>query len=151
MFSKDDILKEIKRSAKENGEIPLGFKRFGDVTGIKPYDWHKYWARFGDAQREAGFAPNTLQGAYEENYLFEKFILLARELHKFPTAQELRVKQSSDVDFPSSKTFFRWGTQENLATKLLQYATVKKYKDIIELCHTYLEKIESKKSQSQDN
>ena len=64
MVSKEKIIEEIKRTAKENGGKPLGMARFEKETGIKIYDWKRYWARFGEAQKEAGFLPNQLQGPY---------------------------------------------------------------------------------------
>ena len=39
MYTKEEILNEIKRTAKENGGKPLGTKRFLDETGIGVYDW----------------------------------------------------------------------------------------------------------------
>ena len=66
-MNKQDILDAIKRTARENNGIPLGRQRFEKETGIKPYDWHKYWPKFGDAQRERGFNPNTLNPAYNDS------------------------------------------------------------------------------------
>jgi hypothetical protein len=57
---RDEILAAIKRTADENGGKPLGRIRFQSVTGIGKPDWIRYWPRFSDAQREAGFAPNEL-------------------------------------------------------------------------------------------
>ena len=73
-MTKDDILKEIRRTAKENSGVPLGASRFEKETGIKPYYWHLYWAKLSDAHTEAGFKPNTLNSAYTDEYLFDKFI-----------------------------------------------------------------------------
>ncbi len=47
--TKQDILDAILRTAKENDGKPLGVGRFEKETGINPYDWAKYWPRFGDA------------------------------------------------------------------------------------------------------
>ena len=105
-LTKQDILKEIQRTAKENGGIPLGANRFSKETGIKQYDWKKYWPRFGDAQREAGFEPNTLQKAYADEFIINKMISLIRKLGHFPTHGELRIEKNSDPEFPSSGTLF---------------------------------------------
>lgn len=141
MISKDEILKEIQRLAKENHGIPLGFKRFEDKAGISEYDWRRYWARFGDAQREAGFEANSLQTAYNDEYIFEKYIELTRELGKFPVRGELIVKRAKNPDFPTHNVFLRLGTKEKLLSKLLKYAEGKNYKDIVELCKTALKDI----------
>ena len=74
-LTKQDILNEIKRTAKENGGKPLGVSMFEKETGIKPYDWGQYWARFGDAQEEAGFTPNTLQTSYDDDFILEKTLI----------------------------------------------------------------------------
>jgi len=67
-MNKQHILNEIIRTAKENNGIPLGRDRFERETGIKYSDWYgKYWARWGDAVKEAGLEPNKLQSAYDKN------------------------------------------------------------------------------------
>jgi hypothetical protein len=58
--NKQHILDEIKRTAAANGKLPLGKAKFLRETGIKESDWGGiYWARWGDALREAGFEPNS--------------------------------------------------------------------------------------------
>jgi hypothetical protein len=144
MYKKEDILNEIKRTTKENGGVPVGRDRFQDETGIKEYDWQKFWPRFGDAQRDAGFTPNKLKTAYEDTYLFEKFIELMRELQKWPIKGDIRVKRNSQPDFPNDKTFFRLGTKYNFANKLLQYAESKDYADVVNICKKVIMDIEAK-------
>lgn len=57
-MTKQHILNETKRTAEANRGIPLGVKAFRHETGIKISDWHgKYWARWSDAVKEAGFVP----------------------------------------------------------------------------------------------
>ncbi len=130
MFTKDDILKEIKRTAKENGGTPLGRGRFEKETGIKPYEWGKYWARLGDAQKEAGFTANTLLAGYDEDYMLEKFAKLSRELKRIPAYGDLRVKHSNDSSYPDAATFARLGAKHIFLAKLLKYAKEKRYDDV---------------------
>src|ERR1035437_3272550 len=104
-MNKEDILAAIRRTTEENGGKPLGLRRFEQATGIKPYDWSKYWARFGDALLEAGFKPNTLQRAYTDEYMLEQIALLTRELGKFPTDRERRMKRFNDPNFPDANVF----------------------------------------------
>ncbi len=139
MISKQDILDIVQKTAKENGGVPLGRERFERETGIKPYDWGKYWAKFTDLQREAGFSPNTLNSAYDEEFILEKFILLMRELGRYPTRGDLLVKSTSDTEFPSPNTFARFGNKKDTAQKLFQYATEKRYDDILEICKPIIE------------
>ena len=44
MLTKQDIIIAIQKTAKENGGTPLGMARFEQETGIKVYNWKKYWA-----------------------------------------------------------------------------------------------------------
>jgi hypothetical protein len=134
--NKQHILDEIKRTAAANGGVPLGRERFFGETGIKPHDWlGKFWARWGDAIREAGFEPNELQSAYSEDLLIEKFITLARDLGRFPVAAELRMKARSDDGFPSHNSFTRFGSKQQLAAKILDYCKDRTgYEDMIAWC-----------------
>ncbi len=136
MRTKQDIIDAIRQTARENDGKPLGRDRFEKGTGIGPYDWGKYWARFGDAQKEAGFMPNQLQVAYADEFLIEKIIGLARKLGKFPTYNEIEVAaRSGDAEFPNKHVFYRLGTKEQFAAKVVEYCKDKNgYDDIIELC-----------------
>lgn len=139
MQTKQNILDITKKTAKENGGVPLGRERFERETGIKPYDWGKYWAKFTDLQREAGLSPNTLNSAYDEEFILEKFISLMRELGRYPTRGDLLVKSTSDPEFPSPKTFTRFGNKKDTAQKVSDYATQKGYDDVVEFCKIILE------------
>ena len=138
-MQREDILAEIRRTAQENNGKPLGVVRFGQVTGIRPYDWGKYWARFGDAQREAGFEPNTLVGSFPDEYVFEKAALLARELGKFPTDKEMRVKRNQDETFPNSGVYERFGSRFSLAAKVLAFCESREdFTDVVGLIERYV-------------
>ncbi|HET7302845.1 MAG TPA: GIY-YIG nuclease family protein [Candidatus Saccharimonadales bacterium] len=129
---KDDILAEIKRTATENDGKPLGVARFEQVTGIRPYDWGKFWARFSDAQKEADYEPNTLVGSFTDEHLLIRMAALTRELQKYPTNKEMRLKRYSDPDFPNSKVFERFGSKQSLVQKLLAFSQAnEEYADIV--------------------
>jgi hypothetical protein len=90
---REHILKEIKRTAETNGGVPLGRARFFTETGIREADWlGKFWARWGDAVREAGYAPNQFQAPFEEAFLFEKYIELTRSLGRIPAHGDVLMK-----------------------------------------------------------
>lgn len=135
-MNKQHILDEIKRTAASNGGVPLGRERFFRETGVKPHDWlGKFWARWGDAIREAGFEPNELQTAYNEDLLIEKFIALARHLGHFPVDAALRMRSRSDDGFPSHTTFTRFGSKQLLAAKILDYCKDRTgYEDVSAFC-----------------
>lgn len=136
-MQKQHIVDEIKRTAKSNGGAPLGKDRFFQETGIKDSDWFgKYWSRWGDAVKAAGFTPNKLQGAYPEEEIIEKFIGLIRELGRLPVTGELRLKRRNDPSFPNDKVFYsRFGSKSGILSKILSYCRARTgFDDVIEIC-----------------
>jgi hypothetical protein len=135
---REHILQELRRTAKANGGVPLGRQSFFNETGIKESDWiGKYWARWNDVVREAGFEPNQKQGAFDESFLIEKFIALMRELGRFPIVAELRMKKRSDATFPNSKVYERFGSKAQLAAKIQGYCEGRTgCEDVVALCST---------------
>jgi len=82
--TKDRILAEIKRIARECGGIPPGKQKFETETGIGESSWSgRFWARWGDALREAGFSPNAWQVPHEKEFLIQSYVRLIRELGAF--------------------------------------------------------------------
>jgi hypothetical protein len=120
--TKNHIIQEIQRTARENGGQPLGRLKFLHVTGIKETDWSgKFWARWNDALKEAGFGPNRLQQAYEDSFLLDRFAGLVRELGRIPVVTEMRLKARADTSFPSRTVFERFGSKEKLIARVLDY------------------------------
>ena len=140
MATKQDIIKAIQETAKKNDGKPLGSARFEQETGIKPHDWEKYWARFGDAQKEAGFTPNTLQIGYADDFMIGKVVGLMRKLGKFPTFRDIKAERSNDPEFPTNSAFRRLGSKEQLAIKIVEYCKNKDgYDDVLKLCENVIE------------
>lgn len=135
-MNKEHILREIKRTAQENGGAPLGRLRFFRETGIKESDWKgKFWARWNDAVSEAGLVPNQKTTAYAESLLLEKYISLMRELGRFPVVAEIRMKVRADASFPNDRTFERFGSKSEFAAKILDYCQTRSgYEDVAALC-----------------
>jgi len=109
-MEKGHIINEIVMTAKENNGMPLGHQKFLKETGIKVSDWYgKYWTKWSDAIREAGFKPNKMQAPYDENYIIEKVISLIREIKKYPKAGDFRLKAYRTNNFPSHSTIGKLG------------------------------------------
>ena len=137
VMSKSHILDEIRRTSQENGGVPLGGDRFRSETGIRKSDWYgKYWLRWGDAVREAGFSPNAFQVGLPEEQLLERLVALIRELGHYPREAELRMKRRSDSSFPHYSVLAgRFGRRRQLAAKLVEYCLAHDgYKDVVAIC-----------------
>lgn len=135
-MTKSDILSEIKRTAAANGNRPLGTRAFCAETGIKKSDWYGlYWARWSDAQKEAGFEANQLQQPLEIDSIIVALAKLTRELGRLPVEGDLRLKKRADPGFPSHSTFWRIGPK---AKRLMQIATFCRlhagYEDVAAIC-----------------
>ena len=63
---------------------------FEAETGIPESFWaSRYWARWGDALREAGFDPNVMQQSYSDDHLLQELAVVTRELG--PQYRSIRV------------------------------------------------------------
>jgi hypothetical protein len=139
-MKKEHILQEIRRTAEANGGAPLGWRKFTKETGIREADWlGKHWARWSDGLREAGYAPNQMTTGYDETFLFQKFIELARELKKLPVKGDFLFKSRRDSTFPHSSTFENFGSKAELVTSVKEYCQSREgYEDIVLLCEGYV-------------
>jgi hypothetical protein len=121
-MDKQEILEGIKRLARANGGKAPGEKLFKSETGIRQHEWRgRYWVRWGDALREAGFDANKWVEGYDEQYLLGKYVDLIRELGRFPLNSELLMKTNSDPSFPSITPFKRLGRKAVVVEKIKDY------------------------------
>jgi len=149
LFSKSHIIAEIKRTAKDNGEKPLGMARFEQETGISMKDClGKYWARWGDALKEAGFKPNTLQGRRNEEDLLENLVLLTRHLGHFPFTNEIKLWGRKNPGFPSHNTFRRFGKKKDQLDRLAEFCKRCGYSDVENICVGELSQISDNHNQN---
>ena len=135
-MTKEAILAEIKRVAAANNGVPPGSQRFTTETGIGESAWSgKYWARWGDALREAGFSPNVWQVPYSDDVFIQSYIRLIRKLGHFPAVRELSLKRRQDSSFPSSGTFLRFGSKPTAAKRIIEFCRKNSgYEDVIKIC-----------------
>ena len=139
-MKKEYILQEIKRTAKENGGTPPGIAKFEKVTGIKVEECvGKYWARWSDALREAGFSPNQMQGAFSESFLFQKYIELAREMGKLPVKSEMQLSKNGP-GFPSTHVYHKkFGSKPEFIKRLKEHCHNNAgFDDILRMCEGYV-------------
>jgi hypothetical protein len=136
-MTKQHILDEIRRTSKANGGVSLGKDRFLQATGSREADWKgKFWARWGEAIREAGMQPNRFNTtAYDENVMIEKLVAVIREFGRFPVVAEIRMKKRYDPTLPNEKTYRRFGSKQQFAAKILDYCNRQTgYEDVAGIC-----------------
>jgi len=132
-MDKRHIIAEIKRLAE--GGKPPGVRRFLAETGIREYDWERYWARWSEALVEAGFSPNQFAiPGFSDDEVLGRLAALARELGHLPTETEVRRKKLSDPSFPSERVFRKRGGRLALRVKLKAYCLAHGQEDVAALC-----------------
>jgi hypothetical protein len=119
VVDKEHIIREIQRTAKANGGVALGWRRFEIETSIGSYAWGRFWSRWNDAVREAGFEPNRMTQPYGDEHLLEKLIVITRELGRIPVHGDLRFASLNDPTFPNEKSFGRLGTRAQRAARVV--------------------------------
>ncbi len=147
-MTKKHILSEIKRTAEENGGIPLGIDRFREATGIRKEDWYGiFWTKWSDAQIEAGLKPNRFSSpAFDEELMIQKIIDYIREIGHFPTKPELKIKRQNDSEFPNITTLRnRLGNKLNMVEKVLNYCKANNgFDEIIKICQPLIASLKAK-------
>lgn len=136
MLEKQYIIDEIRRTAEANDGVPLGRTRFLAETGIRPTDWEgRFWVRWSDAVREAGYEPNRMQAAFDNDWLLERLAGFVRELGHYPLVAELRLRARADPDFPSHNTFKRFGNKSQVASALMTWCESRSdWEDVVAIC-----------------
>ncbi len=135
-MTKDEILDTIRTLAAARGKPP-GAQIMRSEAGIRPCDWAgKYWARWSDAVREAGFAPNSWKYRYNEAYMLERFARLIRDMGRVPTMPEYELKRRSDRSLPAGKTYGEhFGSKAALLVKVRDYCKTRRaYRHVVTLC-----------------
>lgn len=119
-MTKEELLSEIRRTAAENGGVPLGIKAFERQTGVRQDDWlGVYWRSWGDAVREAGLQANAMTPRIDDEQYLERYALLTRQLGRIPAKADLQLAKRRDVAFPSTAAFMdRFGTYATIRSRV---------------------------------
>jgi hypothetical protein len=138
-LTKEQILREIRRTAEANGGEPLGELRLAKETGIRRTDWQHYWARLPDAHAELGFAKNEMNKAYPEKFILDKYAELAGNLGRLPTKDDLAFRARTDKGFPHESVFGRrYKRKERLVRALEKHCADKvEFEAICQMCQQY--------------
>lgn len=117
---RETILQDIRALARANDGQPPGSQSFERETGIREHAWRGvYWARWSDALKEAGFAPNQWHGKSDTSVILQRYIEAARHYGHLPTASELALYRKTKTDLPSTKAIFRhFGSKDELLSNL---------------------------------
>jgi len=119
MITREHIIAEIARTA-ENGK-PLGRARFAAATGIREADCERYWPRWSDATREAGFEPNTLNARLSDDAILAPLVNEVRRFGRLPSSRELAIRRREGAPIASPKVYERYGSRRALAHRLADY------------------------------
>lgn len=101
---RERIISEIRRLAAASGQAP-GALLFERETAIRKSQWYGiYWARWGDALVEAGFAPNDKTVRTDTNHLLRKVAEAYRHYGRVATYGELALYRQRDPEIPWRQT-----------------------------------------------
>jgi len=116
------ILDEIRRLAKANGGQAPGVKAFTRDTGIGSHKWlGVYWARWGDALAEAGFAANEWNQRLDSAEVLNIVIGVIREARRLPNDKEWQLLRRARPSLPTSKLLrSHFGSRADLLATLQQ-------------------------------
>lgn len=122
---RDFILQEIRRLASANGGQAPGQNLFAKETGIAEHKWRgRFWARWGDALKEAGFEPNDWTGKLDPDNVLNGVIAGIRHFGRLPTRDELMMYRRSNPQVPPANTIkSHFGRRDELVAALAKRAT----------------------------
>jgi hypothetical protein len=135
-MTREQIIEQIKRTATENGGVPLGSRSFADATGIGMAKWRgRYWRSWGDALREAGFEPNRPKEAHGSEQLLLALTKLVAKLGRFPTQAEMMLEKRTDPTFPNTNSYDKHiGRRAALIEGVREYAAEhEEYKQVLDV------------------
>jgi hypothetical protein len=145
MLDRQQILDAIRECAEGNGGVPLGRRTFVQRTGIKASDVDRHWVRWSDAITDAGFLPNAMNTALEDDFVLGALADLTRRLGHYPVNNELRHHSARTPGFPNSKTIQnRYGDKQGTMRRLKEFCST--HQDYLDVLHLLPEATEVQQS-----
>jgi hypothetical protein len=148
-IDREEILAEIRKFVAGNaGEIP-GERTFLAATRIKPSAWKgRYWARWTDAVREAGYDPNAMTQKIPNEDILQYLAGFIAKLGYFPVRDEINIQAKVETGFPVWQTVKkRYGGMPQTAAALLEFSRKTENTAVAKLCEARLEHEASKPRQ----
>jgi hypothetical protein len=141
-MSKEEILSEIRRFVAANGGTIPGERTFVNATRIKQSAWKgKYWVRWTDAVREAGYDPNEMTKRIPDEDILGKLADLIVKLGYFPVRDEINIHARAVPGFPIWGTIKkRYGGMPETAKALLDFSVKTGDTALTELCEERLKR-----------
>ncbi|MBL9028185.1 MAG: GIY-YIG nuclease family protein [Myxococcales bacterium] len=152
-MQKTRILTEIKRTAEENGGVPLGRERFQELTGISIGSWRgKFWRNWSEAVAEAGVTPNQPTEAHPKERLLRLMVELTRKNGHPPTYADFRMERQADSSFPTHHAFHNLGTSSERIALMRDFVRSHGgFEDVLALLpHDEAQPIEANPSEGRD-
>jgi hypothetical protein len=141
-ISKEEMLSEIRKFiAAHGGEIP-GERTFLKATGIKGSAWRgRYWVRWSDAVRDAGYGPKEMTQKIPEEDILEKLVALITKLGRFPVRDEINIHARAVPGLPIWNTIKkRYGGMPQTARALLEFCVKTGNTAVARLCEDRLKR-----------
>lgn len=129
---REKIISEIKRLSAKHGR-PIGRELFEKETAIAQNAWYGvFWARWGDALKEAGFDPNAKNPKTDLESYLAKLADAFRHYEKIPVTAELRMYRKIDPSMPTHSTFDNtFGGKDEMLRQLKEWVSNKpNYADV---------------------
>lgn len=120
----EEITREIRRLAQENGGKPLGERLFLANSGLKRSQlWAASFGSYSEALVAAGYSKNKLNPASDREFVLAALVDLIRRIRRFPAKGHIKAARAKDKSFPSYEAFVTvaGGAFSNLPSVALEY------------------------------
>jgi hypothetical protein len=144
MTTREHIIDEIRRVSEKIGRPP-GRRVFENETGIHMPEWYGvHWRSWGEALKEAGYAPNKKQGRLSSDEVLRKYAEAVRHFGRVPAEIDIRMYSREHDNFPGHSTFYNhFGSKNGLITALAKWVRENKdFADLLDLVPETNEEVE---------